>query len=67
MIVLAGDVGGTNARLAIVELNEGRARIVQQGRYPSRDFPALARSCAASSRRPAAAPSAPVSGSPVLW
>ena len=42
MIVLAGDVGGTNARLAIVELNEGRARIVQQGRYPSRDYPALA-------------------------
>ena len=28
MMVLAGDVGGTNAGLAIVELNEGRARIV---------------------------------------
>ena len=42
MIVLAGDVGGTNARLALVELEGRGARIVQQRRYPSRDYPGLA-------------------------
>jgi glucokinase len=42
VIVLAGDVGGTNARLAIVELNGSTARIVQQSRYPSHDYPGLA-------------------------
>ncbi len=41
MIVLAGDIGGTNARLAIVELDGRRARIAREGRYPSRDFPGL--------------------------
>ncbi len=41
MIVLAGDVGGTNARLAIVELNGPSARIAREGRYPSRDYPGL--------------------------
>jgi glucokinase len=41
-MVLAGDVGGTNARLAIVELNGSRARIARQGKYPSRDYPGLA-------------------------
>jgi glucokinase len=43
MIVLAGDVGGTNARLAFVELEEGSsARMVQRETYPSRDYPGLA-------------------------
>lgn len=42
MIVLAGDVGGTNARLATVELEGGGARVVHHSRYPSRDFPGLA-------------------------
>lgn len=42
MIVLAGDVGGTNARLAVVELNGRSARIARQGKYPSRDYPGLA-------------------------
>jgi len=41
MIVLAGDVGGTNARLATVELNGRTARVAQQSRYPSRDYPGL--------------------------
>jgi glucokinase len=41
MIVLAGDVGGTNARLAIVELDGRGARITRDGRYPSRDYPGL--------------------------
>ncbi len=41
MIVLAGDVGGTNARLATVEMNGRTARIAQQTRYPSGDYPGL--------------------------
>ena len=41
MIVLAGDVGGTNARLATVEVNGRTARVAQQSRYPSRDYPGL--------------------------
>jgi glucokinase len=41
VIVLAGDVGGTNARLATVELNGHGARIVREARYPSRDYPGL--------------------------
>jgi len=40
-MVLAGDVGGTNARLATVELNGRTARIAQQNRYPSGDYPGL--------------------------
>lgn len=42
MIVLVGDVGGTNARLAIVELDRGTARIVRKSRYASGDYPGLA-------------------------
>ena len=42
MIVLAGDVGGTNARLALVELDGSSARMVQRETYPSRDYPGLA-------------------------
>jgi glucokinase len=41
VIVLAGDVGGTNARLAMVELNGRSARITRESRYPSRDYPGL--------------------------
>ena len=40
-IVLAGDVGGTNARLAIVELEGRTATFVQQARYPSGDHAGL--------------------------
>jgi glucokinase len=42
MIVLAGDVGGTNARLAVVALDGRTARIVRECWYPSRDYPGLA-------------------------
>lgn len=42
MIVLAGDVGGTNARLATVEVDERDARIVRQSRFPSGGYPGLA-------------------------
>jgi glucokinase len=37
MIVLAGDVGGTHARLALVELDGRGARVTRDGRYRSRD------------------------------
>ena len=37
-----GDIGGTNARLAIVEMNGLRASFVQQKTYPSRSYPGLA-------------------------
>jgi glucokinase len=41
-MVLGGDVGGTNARLAIVELDGRTARIVRERKYRSRDHPGLA-------------------------
>jgi glucokinase len=39
---LGGDVGGTNARLAVVELDGRTARIVRERKYRSRDYPGLA-------------------------
>jgi len=42
MNVLAGDVGGTNARLALVEVLDGRATIREHRTYPSRAYPGLA-------------------------
>ena len=42
MQVLAGDVGGTNARLAIVELTDGESRIVAERDYASREHDGLA-------------------------
>jgi glucokinase len=42
MRVLAGDVGGTNARLAIADLAGGTPRIVKERRYSSADAPGLA-------------------------
>jgi glucokinase len=41
-LVLAGDVGGTNARLSIVELAGRSGTFVQQRRYPSPEYPGLA-------------------------
>jgi glucokinase len=41
VIVLAGDVGGTHARLALVELDGRGARVTRDGRYRSRDYPGL--------------------------
>jgi len=42
MNVLAGDVGGTNARLAHVEVVHNRATIRAQRTYPTRAYPGLA-------------------------
>lgn len=41
MIVLAGDIGGTNARLALIDVDGGTARIVRREKYLSRDYPGL--------------------------
>jgi len=41
MHVLAGDVGGTNARLAIADVERGAARIVHERDYPSADYDGL--------------------------
>jgi len=40
--VLAGDIGGTHARLAVVTLEGGRPRILEEHRYPSREYDGLA-------------------------
>ena len=42
MRVLAGDIGGTHARLAVVDVDERRVHIVREARYPSGDYPSLA-------------------------
>ena len=43
MKVLAGDIGGTNARFALVDVTgETEARIVHEVRYPSAEAPGLA-------------------------
>ncbi len=42
MKVLAGDIGGTNARLAVAEVAGGVPRLAQDRRYPSGDAPGLA-------------------------
>jgi glucokinase len=42
MRVLAGDVGGTHARLALVDLGDGGATVVREERYPSAEYPGLA-------------------------
>lgn len=40
--VLAGDIGGTHARLAIVEIDGETTRITQEHDFASRDWPGLA-------------------------
>jgi glucokinase len=42
MDVLAGDVGGTNARLAIVAVDGAAGRIVRDRRFASQEYPGLA-------------------------
>ena len=42
MKVLTGDIGGTNARLAVVEVTAGVTRIVYERRFPTHDTPGLA-------------------------
>lgn len=41
MIVLAGDVGGTHARLALVDIDERNARVLAEANYPSPTFAGL--------------------------
>lgn len=41
MRVLAGDVGATSSRLAIVDLAAGGPEILYRARFPSQDFPGL--------------------------
>ncbi len=41
MIVLAADIGGTNSRLALVELGGARPRIIDRVSAPSRRLPSL--------------------------
>ena len=41
MIVLAGDIGGTNVRLALVDVSDHALRIVQEERFATRSFPGL--------------------------
>lgn len=40
-MILAGDVGGTKADLALFERRAGRLVEVRRGRFPTRDWPAL--------------------------
>jgi glucokinase len=40
--VLAADIGGTNARLAIIDIDDERVRVVREQRFPSASFPSLA-------------------------
>jgi glucokinase len=42
MRVLAGDIGGTNARLALVEVTDATTRILHERRYPSSSAPGFA-------------------------
>ncbi|HEX6537466.1 MAG TPA: glucokinase [Gemmatimonadaceae bacterium] len=42
MRVLAGDIGGTHARLAVVDITRHTIRVVEAHAYASRDFPGLA-------------------------
>ena len=41
MRVLSGDIGGTNARLALVEIDDEHVRIVHERRYASESVPGL--------------------------
>jgi glucokinase len=40
-VILAGDIGGTNSRLALFVSESGRLRLVTEKVYPSRDYPSI--------------------------
>ncbi|HET7209772.1 MAG TPA: glucokinase [Terriglobales bacterium] len=40
-MILAGDIGGTHARLAFFHANNGTLRLVTEAAYPSREYPGL--------------------------
>jgi glucokinase len=58
-VILAGDIGGTHARLAFFDVTDGDLRLLLSAVYPSQEFSGLdqivARFVATSSRRPDAA------------
>src|SRR5690349_8929933 len=37
-MILAGDIGGTNSRLAFFDATNGRLKLVSEAIYPSRDY-----------------------------
>src|SRR6516164_945585 len=41
MLVLAGDIGGTSARLAYFDAAEGKLVLLAEGRFPSREAGSL--------------------------
>ena len=40
-MILAGDIGGTNSRLAFFDASNGRLKLVHEAVYPSRDYSGL--------------------------
>src|SRR5215813_9530928 len=40
-MILAGDIGGTHARLAFFDASNGQLKLVNEKAYPSRDYPGL--------------------------
>lgn len=40
-MILAGDIGGTNSRLAFFDASNGRLKLVNEATFPSRDYPGL--------------------------
>lgn len=40
-MILAGDIGGTNSRLAFFDASNGHLQLVNEAIYPSRDYPGL--------------------------
>ncbi len=40
-LILAGDVGGTNTRLALLEIGRGRPRLLSEKTYPSKNYRGL--------------------------
>jgi len=59
-MILAGDIGGTNTRLALFEIQKGRLVMGSRGSLPSREFPGLAEAIA--SFLPAPKPSLDAAG-----
>lgn len=40
-MILAGDIGGTNARLAFFDAKNGRLKLISEAAFPSREYPGL--------------------------
>jgi len=57
-MILAGDIGGTNARIATFSIESGRPRLQHEHIYPTRDFPNLGSAVKAYLQTNAVAPQA---------